>query len=290
MHPAPSVIVFTTLSGTGFGLLAWLGIDPDPVTGLAAFAWFALAFALAVGGLISSTLHLGRPERALLAFCQWRSSWLSREGVCAVAALLIMGAYATGLIFLEQHWIILGWLGAGLCLLTVFTTSMIYAQLSTVPRWRSPLTPVLFLILSICGGAVLAGPPITALVLLIIAGVMQLAWWLTGDSAFAKRGSTTETATGLGALGDVRSFEHPHTSPNYLMKEFMFSVGRRHVQKLRVISLALMVVCPTMLLFISQGLIVVLAAATCHIIGVAISRWLFFAQAEHVVSLYYDLG
>ena len=26
MHPAPSVILFTTLSGLGFGLLFWLGL------------------------------------------------------------------------------------------------------------------------------------------------------------------------------------------------------------------------------------------------------------------------
>ena len=26
MHPAPSVILFSSLSGMGFGLLAWLGI------------------------------------------------------------------------------------------------------------------------------------------------------------------------------------------------------------------------------------------------------------------------
>jgi DMSO reductase anchor subunit len=31
--------------------------------------------------LLSSTAHLGRPERAWHAFSQWRSSWLSREGV-----------------------------------------------------------------------------------------------------------------------------------------------------------------------------------------------------------------
>ncbi|MDP5326223.1 MAG: dibenzothiophene desulfurase, partial [Paracoccaceae bacterium] len=26
MHPAPSLIIFTTLSGLGFGLLFWLGL------------------------------------------------------------------------------------------------------------------------------------------------------------------------------------------------------------------------------------------------------------------------
>ena len=33
MHPAPSVIAFTTLSGLGFGLLFWLGMGLPGPTG-----------------------------------------------------------------------------------------------------------------------------------------------------------------------------------------------------------------------------------------------------------------
>ena len=81
MHPAPSIIMFTALSGVGFGLLIWLGLGVPALSGWAAFWAFGLAYGLSVVGLISSTLHLGHPERALKAFSQWRSSWLSREGV-----------------------------------------------------------------------------------------------------------------------------------------------------------------------------------------------------------------
>ena len=96
MHPAPSVIVFTTLSGLGFGLLFWLGLGLPAVTGWVAFFMFLIAYAMAVGGLLASTFHLGRPERAMKAFTQWRSSWLSREGCCAVGALAVMGALRVG--------------------------------------------------------------------------------------------------------------------------------------------------------------------------------------------------
>ncbi|MEM1006484.1 MAG: dibenzothiophene desulfurase, partial [Pseudomonadota bacterium] len=71
MHPAPSVIIFTTLSGLGFGLLTFLGLGLPDVSGWYAFAVFALAYGLAVGGLMASTFHLGHPERALKAFTQW---------------------------------------------------------------------------------------------------------------------------------------------------------------------------------------------------------------------------
>ena len=40
MHPAPSLIIFTTLSGLGFGLLAWLGFGLTAPTGFAAIVFF----------------------------------------------------------------------------------------------------------------------------------------------------------------------------------------------------------------------------------------------------------
>ena len=104
MHPAPSVIIFTTLSGLGFGLLFFLGLGIPDVSGMIALTFFVIAFALACGGLLASAFHLGRPERAWRAFSQWKTSWLSREGLCAVAALLVMGLYAIGAIFMDAEW------------------------------------------------------------------------------------------------------------------------------------------------------------------------------------------
>jgi DMSO reductase anchor subunit len=150
MHPAPSVILFTVLSGLGFGLLAFLGLGlPQPAPGWAAFLHWGLGYGLAVGGLSASTFHLGHPERALKAFSQWQSSWLSREAWASVAALLLLAPVAL------SDWLgpetfggwprLTGSLGAAMCGVTVFTTSMIYTQLKTVPRWNHWSTPVLFL-------------------------------------------------------------------------------------------------------------------------------------------------
>jgi DMSO reductase anchor subunit len=287
MHPAPSVILFTTFSGLGFGLLFWLGINPNPPTGWVAFVFFAIAYLGAVGGLLASTFHLGHPERALKAFSQWKTSWLSREGICAVATLLIMALYGAGLVFFGAHWAPLGWLGALGALATVFTTSMIYAQLKTVPRWKHWTTPALFLLLSLGGGALLAGNVRFALPLLIIAGVLQAFAWFHGDGRFAASGTTMETATGLGHIGTVRAFEPPHTGTNYLMKEFIHVVGRKHALQLRVIALVLGFVVPVLMLLMTFHHWNALVAVVSHIAGVLALRWLFFAQAEHVVGLYY---
>lgn len=287
MHPAPSVILFTTFSGLGFGLLAWLGLGLPTVTGWVAFAFFAIAYILAVGGLLASTFHLGHPERAWRAFSQWRTSWLSREGCCAVAALLVMAVYGFGSVFLDTRWVALGWAGALLSLATVFTTSMIYAQLRSVPRWNTALTPTLFLSLALAGGALLAGQVGAALVLQIAAGGIQAACWVRGDGALAASGTDLATATGLGGRGSVRAFEPPHTGTNYLLREFVHVVGRRHSLKLRVIALVCMVLLPVILLLLPFDHLWAVLAAVLHVTGVLCSRWLFFAEAEHVVGLYY---
>ncbi|WP_300059088.1 DmsC/YnfH family molybdoenzyme membrane anchor subunit [uncultured Roseobacter sp.] len=287
MHPAPSVIFFTTFSGLGFGLLFFLGLGFPGVTGWTAFAFFAIAYLMAVGGLMASTFHLGRPERAIKAFTQWRSSWLSREAWCAVGALVLMGLYGLGLVFFDARWTVLGLLGALFSMATVFTTSMIYTQLKTIPRWNMKLTPVKFLSLSLAGGALLAGQVSIALVLLVIAGLVQLYTWVEGDKAFNASGTNMATATGLGNIGHVRAFEPPHTGTNYLLKEFVHVIGRKHSQKLRVIALGLMTIAPIILLALPFSHVLGVLAILSHIAGVLTARWLFFAEAEHVVGLYY---
>lgn len=288
MHPAPSVIIFSTLSGLGFGLLAFLGLGMPAPTGGVAFVFFAIAYLLAVGGLLASTFHLGHPERALKAFTQWRTSWLSREGICAVAALLVMAAYGAGLVFLDTRIALLGYIGAALSIGTVFTTAMIYTQMKTVPRWHNITTPAMFLSICIAGGALLAGQVTLAAPLLALAGATQLAHWVLGDKALAASGTTMATATGLGARGDVRAFEPPHTGTNYLLKEFVHVIARKHAMKLRLIALVLMAVVPLLILlaFPFNHILAGLAVIS-HLIGVFTARWLFFAEAEHVVGLYY---
>ncbi|MDU8910828.1 dimethyl sulfoxide reductase anchor subunit family protein [Aestuariicoccus sp. MJ-SS9] len=287
MHPAPSIIAFTTFSGLGLGLLFWLGVDPTPPTGWIGFAFFAIAFALAVGGLAASTFHLGRPERAAKAFTQWRTSWLSREAWAATATLLVMGLHGFLLVFFGKAILPLGWLGAILALTTVYTTSMIYAQLRTVPRWHHWSTSLLFLALALAGGALLSGRITVALILILAAGGVQSWWWRTGDTRLAASGSDMASATGLGNIGKVTAFEPPHTGSNYLLREMVHVVGRKHAAKLRLAALGLMMVVPIVLLLLPFGHFLALLAVVSHVAGVLVARWLFFAEAEHVVGLYY---
>ena len=301
MHPAPSLIVFTSLSGLGFGAmffigmgLGWVRFVSDP---LVLFVAYAIAFGLAVAGLVASVFHLGHPERALLAFTQWRTSWLSREAVLASATLLVMGLFAGLNLFFGVYVPPLGWLGAALCLATIACTAMIYASLRAVPRWNSWTVPVLFLLYALAGGALLNALPVTAFFLLCTLGLFQIYHYLTGDRAFVESGTTLQTATGLGGgmrmtqPGRVRLFEPPHTGDNYLLREMVFRVGRRHRAILRLIGLVCAALLPALVLLLGLlwgiGPVGLSLALLFHIVGLLAARWLFYAEAEHVVGLYY---
>ncbi len=292
MHPAPSVIVFTVLSGMGFGLLAFLGAGLPAPSGWAAFFHWGLGYSLAVGGLLASTFHLGNPQRFLRAFTQWRSSWLSREAIASVACLLALAPVAL------SNWLGFGWpralglIGAVLALATIFCTAMIYAQLKTIPRWNHWTTPALFVAFAGAGGAILAGQSGAGAVMSALLLALLLAAFRIGDGAFAARAQTLGTATGLGTIGPVqgtvRVFEQPHTSPNYLMREMIYLVARKHVQKLRSVTLIGAGIAPALLLPLTPPSLLGFAViALVHLTGAFAARWLFFAQAEHVVGLYY---
>ena len=286
MHPAPSVILFSTLSGLGFGFLAFLGWGALLPSGLQAFLLWALGYGLAVAGLMAATFHLGNPKNALKAFTQWRTSWLSREAWASVATLLILAPMALSDIFGLGLPRLIGQIGGLLAVVTVFTTAMIYTQIKAVPRWNHWLTPVMFVTFALAGGAMLSGRAWATLLLLGV-GAMLLVVWRVGDGAFARAGQTMGTATGLDRVGVPAVLDPAHTAGNYLKREMIFVVGRKHAAKLRVIALVLASALPALVLLLPLGAWGVALAAALHLAGALAARWLFFAEAEHVVGLYY---
>ena len=313
MHPAKSVIYFTTATGAGYGLFFWLAIlnclNLLPQSPLFGFIALAMSFGLIITGLLSSTLHLGHPERAWRALSQWRSSWLSREGVMAILTFIPLSLFAISWVFLGQlngHVMIIGLIGAAMCMITVFTTSMIYASIKAIPAWHNTLTKLGYLTMSLMSGAVLAlaitqigglyvaayHVLVPASVLLALGLIVKLLYWKSIHSD--KSVSTAESATGLGAFGKVSLAASPHGEDNYLLKEMGFRIARKHARKVRRIAVFMGFIIPFCLIGIamhylhghvmSAGLIV--AAVSC-LIGLGFERWLFFAEAKHAVTLFY---
>ncbi len=304
MHPAYSVILFTTASGAGYGLLALLGFvglnhgqASSPAFGITSMV---IALALITVGLLSSTFHLGHPERAWRALSQWRSSWLSREGVAAVLAYgpaLLFGLVWSGLVEAPQWIAPLGLLTAALALFTVFCTGKIYSTLKTIRAWNNHLTVPVYLAFALAtGAALLSGiaalfgrfqsfQVFLTLLLLLVVIALKFAYWKAIDSA--PRDRTMEEATGLGRIGKVSQWEVPHTSENYVQKEMGYAVARKHAEKLRrlvIILLALAML--AMLASLALSFFAILAAGLA-LAAAATERWLFFAEARHVVTLFY---
>lgn len=313
MNPAPSIIGFTTSSGLGYGLLivlatgALAGVIPaDRWLGLAGL--FS-ALTLITGGLLASTLHLGHPERAWRAISQWRSSWLSREGLFALATYLPVLVFGFGWIVLETSsglfslMALTAILGA---VATVYCTGMIYASLAPIKAWHQPLTAPIYLAFALMTGSLAAhlllalfgAPHHWAGGLTLLATVLAFALKITYWRAIAneKPTSTPESATGLGAFGLVRMLDPPHTQTNYLLHEMGFQIGRKHARWLRMLVFlfglfgALIL---TLLALVFDGWLVpvfAFLAFASGMIGVLLERWLFFAEAEHTVMLYYGSG
>jgi DMSO reductase anchor subunit len=310
MHPALSIVFFTTASGAGFALLLLLGLLVPlgllPPSATFGFAALAVAVVLAAGGLASSVLHLGRPERAWRAFSQWRSSWLSREGVFSVLTFLPAAVFGTGWVFFGVRSGLVGLCGilaAALAAVTIYCTGMIYASLRPIHQWHNPWVVPNYFALGLMSALLVLdflvrlwesrapGVAVAAAILVIVAWWLKEGYWRSIDTTSAP--STVASATLLGSRGKVRMLEPPHTEENYLLKEMGFAIARKHRIRLRRVvrlagfALPVLLTLPTLLVggvigVVAAGLAVAVAA-----LGLVAERWLFFAEAKHTVMLYY---
>ena len=269
-------------------------------------ALFGPALVLVTAGLLASTFHLGHPERAWRALSQWKSSWLSREGIMAILtyAPALVYAYAwIGLGSVDGPWQWAGFATVLAALGTLFTTAMIYRSLKPIPAWATDWTVAGYLVLGLLTGLTLIAAVTSGfgfhparfqtlgLLLTLAAAVIKNAYWRRLEKALP----LVEAGSGIGAPGDdVRSIEWPHTEANFVLKEMGYRIARKHADKLRNLARALLlggalvtlVLLPSLFPLPYLAYVMGLGAVLISI-GVIIERWLFFAEARHVVMLYY---
>ena len=304
MHPTSSVIIFTTLSGAGYGLMVWLVILQKIMESQGVFApmgilvGLGIAFVMVTIGLMSSAFHLGRPERAWRAFSQWRSSWLSREGIASILVYPFLLLWAATLLVPDlinlppmAHSIVMGAMIV-LPMVTVYTTSKIYQSLLPIPAWSNGFTSPLYLGFSLATGGILVLAvgafyempthffALNIMALLAITGLAKVIYWRRVDSP--AKPITAEAATGLGDLGKVRHLEGPHTESNYLLNEMGYRIGRKHSKRLRQIFHVCWIL-SLIAVFAGIPILAVINGA----IAIVAERWLFFAEAKHTVTLFY---
>jgi DMSO reductase anchor subunit len=319
VHPALSVIFFTTLSGAGYGLLAWAGLWPllladdggPNADARQLLLWcVGLGAALVTAGFLASLAHLGQLLRTWRALSQWRSSWMSREGALALLCYLPAAAMAA-LLWLDPEraagppWLLpaCGALLAVCALATVWATGMIYASLRTIPAWSMKSVPAIYLMFALGTGM--------ALLLALAAARLglppdaRLAWPLAAQGALLvaikllywrridRQPLPQSRGDAVGLPGRaVNVFERPHTEANYITREMAFRIARQHAGWLRLLAGSLLLGGPLLaagllLAGLASAPVALGAAAVLMLAGAFVERWLFFAQARHMVTLYY---
>ena len=108
----------------------------------------------------------------------------------------------------------------------------------------------------------------------------------------AVKARSRSSALGLPQERSVRVFEHPHTEANYLTTEMGFVLARKHSRKLRLIAVLLFGLLPVLCcwlawMFPDAATPVLAVAVLASLLGALVERWLFFAEAKHLVMLYY---
>ena len=84
--------------------------------------------------------------------------------------------------------------------------------------------------------------------------------------------------------GNVRLLDVGHSHGTFLTNEFGFAVARDKARMLRWIAILCGFILPMLLCYFTQWF---WAASFVCIAGLLVERWLFFAEAEHVVRLYH---
>ena len=308
MHPSKSIIFFTVFSGTGYGILlclSYLAILTDiNFDNNFKLLLMITSFVFISSGLLSSTLHLGHPERAWRSFSQWKSSWLSREGLAAIITFFPLLIFY--LLWYLNNFFYLYFLHATsiLCLITIYCTGQMYATLKTIPAWNNVLVTPIYTINAICMGALTVYCftrfyefEISYLYHLTIASLtlclfMKLTYWYIISK---KTISTANSATGLGKDNNISLFESPHTGKNFLTTEMINKIKKEKGNFLRLCFSILTCILPIYMIIQEASLIIdsfilkltFLFVLIFALIGMLIERYLFFIQAKHVVSLYY---
>jgi sulfite dehydrogenase (quinone) subunit SoeC len=301
VKPAFSVIFFTVASGAGLGLMVWLLVasmmgshirmpQSTFINGV------IVAGLLIIAGLCSSTLHLANRKNAIYSLSRFKTSWLSREGVFAIALFPVAAFYLwlrsadASVTALKVTALIL----IALAIVILFCTGMIYGCLKTIPRWNTWLTPAKYVLFGLMSGAVLyvavlstrpaeigrMGRPWVAIVLLAAGLIVYLAYLLKHP----RKQHTINDALGL-KHGNVRLLDVGHTHGTFLTNEFGFQLARDRARMLRWFAIVSGFLLPLVLLFVRDA--PPFAAAVSCIAGLLVERWLFFAEAEHVVRLYH---
>ncbi|NCX46089.1 MAG: DMSO reductase [Burkholderiaceae bacterium] len=257
MHPAFSLVFFTSMAGMAQGMVVSLLVlhlagDPLPNQFMNYLA-FPIILLLLAGGLLASFFHLGHPERAWRAILMWRTSWLSRE-VLVMPSFIALG-FASGWFLLMVLFVIWSaWLSGE----AIVTTQNI---------------------------AGVAG--FTAFLLLFS---LTLKLWIWKRNRTLKPKSTLQSATGIQQT-PVRQISMGMMGGSFNTREFFHQQSNFFIANVRKLAFFGAYIIPVTLLAVAVSQIslnLIVIAFMVHLLGLMAERWLFFAESNHPQNLYYQ--
>ena len=308
MHPAFSILFFTTLAGAAQGLLVALALAQ--IAGVAADGNFVLravglGVALLLAGLAASFLHLGHKMRAWRAVLMWRTSWMSREVIVmpayiALAALWWLALYtgSDGAVARALPWAVVA--GA---LVLWYCTAMIYACLRFIQEWAHWSTVANFILIGLASGSALACAlaasagqsallaalaPWTTLATLLAA---LSRWHSLRRNAALRPVSTLQSATGIQARKLVQK-SMGMSAGAFNTREFFHGASQLALRNVRwtfVLGLFVLPLALQLCALTSAATWPWAWAALLQAPSLIAERWVFFAQAKHPQNLYYQV-
>jgi sulfite dehydrogenase (quinone) subunit SoeC len=307
MHPAFSILFFTTLAGAAQGLLVALALAM--LAGVAMDASFVLQVVavgevLLIAGLGASFLHLGHKMRAWRAVLMWRTSWMSREVIVLPAFIGLIGIWWLSVwAGVSGPWAqalpLLVVIGA---LLLWYCTAMIYACLRFLQEWAHWLTVANFTLIGLSSGCVLAcalaawanqGALLQVLapyatVATLFAGLSR--WASLRRNAGLRATSTLQSATGISSPKLVQK-SMGMSAGAFNTREFFHGASLTVVRNLRWAFCLGLFVLPLLLAgwaLSSNATWPWILACLLQAPSLIAERWVFFAQAKHPQNLYYQ--
>jgi sulfite dehydrogenase (quinone) subunit SoeC len=309
MHPAFSILFFTSFIGIGQGMVVtlavWVLAGRQISPGVLSIGLVVATLLLTVG-LAASFLHLGHKMRAWRAIAMWRTSWMSREVIVLPIYIAMVASWAfvatlkpgtSGLQTLLPFLCLIG------SLLLWYCTAMIYACLKFIQEWATRFTVFNFVLTGLASG-LLFTTTLTALFssehMTRILGPITLAALLTAlavrlisvaRNAQIKHRSNLQSATGIKATKIVQK-SMGMSAGSFNTREFFHGAQLTTVRNVKTIFVALAFVLPALLCV--WGIQTELTwpwvlAALLQIPGLVAERWYFFAQANHPQNLYYQV-
>jgi DMSO reductase anchor subunit len=308
MHPAFSILFFTTLAGAAQGLLVALalaqiaGVATDGNLVLRAVG---LGVALLLAGLAASFLHLGHKMRAWRAVLMWRTSWMSREVIVmpayiGVAALWWLVLYTGADSALARA---LPWAVVAGALLLWYCTAMIYACLRFIQEWAHWSTVANFILIGLASGGALAcalaasageGALLAALAPWTTLATLLAAltrWHSLRRNAALRPVSTLQSATGISARKLVQK-SMGMSAGAFNTREFFHGASQLALRNVRwafVLGLFVLPLALQLCALTSAATWPWAWAALLQAPALIAERWVFFAQAKHPQNLYYQV-